>query len=64
MKLLREKYKTIEGAMKRRGFENGVAKSEFERGYKAKLYRYTVITERDHTGAEIFRVARFVPPLT
>jgi hypothetical protein len=56
MKLLREKYKTWEGAHKRCGFENGVARSEYERGYKAKLYRYTLT--QDDSGA--YRVARTV----
>ena len=45
MKLLREKYKTLDGAQKRCGFENGLAKGEFERGYKAKRYRYTVVEQ-------------------
>lgn len=54
MKLLREKYKTWEGARKRCGFENGLAQSEFERGYKARLYRYSIV--QDDTGN--WRVAR------
>jgi hypothetical protein len=53
MKFLKEKYKTWEGASKRCGFENSLARSEFERGYKARLYRYTV--EQD---GELYRVAR------
>lgn len=56
MKLLREKYKTYDGALKRCGFENSLAKSEFERGFKAKHYHYTVV-EQD--GA--YRVARHNP---
>jgi hypothetical protein len=56
MKLLKEKYKTWDGAHKRCRFENGVAKSEFEQGYKSKHYRYTVV-EQD--GA--YRVARHNP---
>ena len=40
MRLLREVYKTWEGASKRASFENALAHSEFERGYKAKLYNY------------------------
>ena len=44
-KLLREKYKTWEGAHKRAGFENGIAKSEFDYGRKAKHYRYAVIKQ-------------------
>ncbi len=55
MKLLKETYKTYEGARKRCGFENGLAKHEFERGYKAKHYRYHIVQEN---GA--FRVAREV----
>jgi hypothetical protein len=54
MKLLREKYKTAEGARKRCAFENAIAASEFQRGYKAKLYTYTV--EKD--SEETYRVAR------
>jgi len=54
MRLLKEKYKTWEGAHKRARFENGVAPSEFKNGYKARLYRYSVI-EQD----SVYRVARF-----
>ena len=43
MKLLREKYKTSAGALKRAAFENALAKSEFERGNKAKHYRYNTV---------------------
>jgi hypothetical protein len=46
-KLLSEKYRTLEGARKRAALENGLAPGEFARGYKAKLYRYTVVTEGD-----------------
>jgi hypothetical protein len=42
MKLLREKYKTLEGATKRAAFENAVAPGEFARGEKSKLYTYRV----------------------
>jgi hypothetical protein len=56
IKLLKEVYKTSEGARKRCGFENGVARGEFEKGYKAKLYFYTVVSEGDH-----WRVARNLP---
>ena len=49
MKLLREKYKTVEGARKRAAFENAVARGEFERGDKARIYRYTVVREDDGT---------------
>lgn len=67
MKLLRETYKTYEGALRRCAFENGIAKSEYERGYKAKLYHYTVVSNPpipypgtvDDT--ETFRVARHSP---
>ena len=52
-KLLKETYKTYEGARKRAAFENGLAKSEYERGYKAKHYSYTVVTQ-----GEIWRVQR------
>jgi hypothetical protein len=54
MKLLREVYKTFEGARKRAAFENAIAKSEYERGYKARFYRYTVV----EGGGNIYRVAR------
>ena len=47
MKLLKEKYKTYDGADKRRRFENGLAKSEFKMGYKAKHYHYTVVPDGD-----------------
>lgn len=53
MKLLKEIYKTYDGAHKRAAFENGVARSEYERGYKAKHYRYLVVQEND-----VWRVAR------
>jgi len=55
MKLLKEVYKTYEGARKRAAFENGLAKSEFERGYKAKHYYYAIVPE----GA-CFRVQRTI----
>ena len=42
-KLLKEKYKTYEGARKRAAFENGIAASEFKSGYKAQHYQYRVI---------------------
>lgn len=54
MKLLKEVYKTYDGARKRAGFENSLARSEFERGFKVKHYRYAVIV--DENGA--FRVQR------
>jgi hypothetical protein len=58
MKLLREKYKTYEGAAKRARFENGLARSEFNRGYKARVYRYTVVAEEDSTQGQTWRVQR------
>ena len=56
MKLLKEKYKTWEGAHKRCRFENSLAGSEFRQGYKAKHYHYTVVQEDAH-----WRVARNQP---
>ena len=56
VKLLKEVYKTWEGANKRCGFENAMAKGEFERGDKAKHYRYTIVKE-----GEMYRVARCLP---
>lgn len=53
MKLLKEIYKTYEGARKRAAFENSLARSEFERGYKAKHYRYSIVQE-----SEVYRVKR------
>lgn len=52
-KLLKEKYKTREGAAKRRDFENSLAKYEFEQGYKAEYYWYLVVEE-----AGMWRVQR------
>ena len=57
MKLLKEKYKTYEGARKRVAFENSLARGEFERGYKAKHYRYSIVADGD-----VWRVAREVAP--
>jgi hypothetical protein len=59
MKLLGTKYKTVEGARKRAAFENGLAKGEFERGDKAKHYRYSTI--QDDNG--LWRVARDAHPV-
>ncbi len=56
MKLLKETYKTYEGARKRAGFENGIAKSEYEHGYKAKLYWYAIVPEGD--GWRVSRTVR------
>ena len=59
MKLLKQVYKTYEGARKAAAFENGVAPSEFARGDKAKLYRYTVVEEANYyTGKPQWRVQR------
>lgn len=55
MKLLKEKYKTRDGAAKRARFENGLAPSEFKRGDKAKLYQYRVVTVDG-----FYRVERYV----
>ena len=41
-KLLKERYKTYEGARKRAAFENDLARGEFERGDKAKHSHYVV----------------------
>ena len=50
MKFLKETYKTADGAQKRCRFENGVAKSEYDRGYKAKhCYRYGIMQQGDGT---------------
>ena len=53
MRLLKEIYKTEEGARKRAAFENSMARSEYERGYKARPYRYRVVQE-----GETWRVQR------
>jgi len=53
-KFLKEKYKSLDGAQKRCRFENGVARSEYNNGYKARMYQYTVTQDDD--GA--YRVAR------
>lgn len=56
-KLLKEVYKTFEGARKRAAFENACAKGEFLRGDRAKIYRYTILPMTDGT----FRVVRDNP---
>lgn len=53
MKILKEKYKTQDGARKRCQFENGIAGSEFRNGHKAAHYHYTVVQVGD-----CWRVAR------
>jgi hypothetical protein len=55
-KLLTAKYKTFEGARKRAAFENGIAKHEFERGYKARHYIYRAVKQAGPP--EIWRVER------
>lgn len=55
VKLLKETYKSLEGAQKRCAFENALARGESARGDKAKHYVYTIVTEG---GA--WRVARNV----
>lgn len=56
IKLLREHYKTYDGADRRARFENGIAGSEFRNGYKAHLYRYVAIPDHENYGC--FRVER------
>lgn len=56
MKLLRERYKTRDGAMRRCGFENAMAKGEYDRGDKARLYVYRVVP--DPTVPDVWRVQR------
>lgn len=46
-KLLKQVYKTWEGASKCARFENGVALSEYRNGIKANVYHYTVVPEGD-----------------
>ncbi len=62
MKLIREKYKTYEGARKRAAFENAIAPGEFKRGDKARLYRYHVVA--DPNDSEAWRVERIAAPAT
>jgi hypothetical protein len=57
IKLLRERYKTAEGARQRAVFENAIALGEFQRGQKARHYRYQTITD----AAGFYRVARCLP---
>jgi hypothetical protein len=56
VKLLKEIYKTFQGARKRCAFEDAMAKSEFERGDKARLYIHTIAKGDDET----WRVTRNV----
>jgi hypothetical protein len=46
MKTWSAKYKTWEGAHKRAAFENGLARGEYARGEKRRIYRYHVV-EKD-----------------
>jgi len=48
-KLLKETYKTYEGARKRAAFENGIALGEYKRGDKARLYHYRVCSLGENT---------------
>jgi hypothetical protein len=59
MKLLKEKYKTYDGALKRAAFENAMAPGEFKRGDKARVYRYVVVSD---PAGEGYRVERRNPP--
>jgi hypothetical protein len=56
MKLLKEVYKTYEGARKRCAFENAMARGEFNRGDKARFYHYKIVADPDSTSA--WRVQR------
>jgi hypothetical protein len=56
-KLLGTKYKTYEGARKRAAFEIAMAKGEYERDDKARLYHYTVTVDQDRN----YRVERHNP---
>lgn len=51
---LKETYKTFEGARKHAAFENGIARSEYLNGHKAKMYRYSIVPMEDGT----WKVAR------
>jgi hypothetical protein len=55
-KILREKYKTYEGARKRMEFENVMAPGEYVRGDKAHRYRYDLFPDPTEPG--IWRVKR------
>lgn len=56
IKLLKEIYKTHEGARRRAEFENSIAASDFNHGRTAKHYRYNIVTDDNVT----WRVARSV----
>lgn len=56
VKLLREKYKTFEGATKRCAFERSLAPFEHRQGYKAHVYSYRVVQVDGQ-----YRVERFRP---
>lgn len=62
-KLLKEVYKTYEGARKRAGFENGLARSEFEHGYKAKHYHYIVVGTEGAWRVQRFEIINLLPEL-
>ena len=57
MKLLKEVYKTYEGARKRAASENALAPGEYKRGDKAHLYYYSVIAD-GRTEPSTWRVQR------
>jgi len=57
MPMLRQKYKTYEGARRRAAFENMVAPGEFQRGQRARLYTYAVVQIDG-----MWRVERRLPP--
>jgi hypothetical protein len=63
-KLLREKYKSYEGARKRAAFENGIAGSEYRNGYKAMLYFYAVVADPTGDGWRVERRREPVPTNT
>lgn len=56
MKLLKEKYKTLDGAQKRAAFENAMALGEYIWGRKARRYSYSVVMEVD--GFRVQRTAK------
>jgi hypothetical protein len=63
-KLLKTVYKTFERARKRAAFENAMAKGDFARGDKAKLYHYRTLTVEGkwRVAREIVKTADTTPP--
>ena len=57
-RLLKEKYKTWEGADKRCRFENGIALGEYQRGDMAHHYRYTVVADEYYKNPQVWRIKR------